>query len=205
MITRNPNQKVRFFESLIFFSDVKLQWRRPEHDAPAIHDDADRPDDPDLAGHHHPDHRSPHVRRHVSSGLRLNAPSQLRINVASGLQRRRHRQHDSAGQHRAGVPLRPSRHDISAHLQMTEPPQLYAAVLFRSFVVRPRSGWQKDTRDAVLNRTRGCSISVLCAPTPGASRAANLFSVVRMRLLAPPHSCSRSIRCLYWRLYSCST
>jgi hypothetical protein len=122
MITRNHNQKVRFFESLIFFSDVKLQWRRPEHDAPAIHDDADRPDDPDLAGHHHPDHRSPHVRRHVSSGLRLNAPSQLRINVASGLQRRRHRQHDSAGQHRAGVPLRPSRHDISAHLQMTEPP-----------------------------------------------------------------------------------
>jgi hypothetical protein len=38
-----------------FFFDVKLQRWRPEHDAPVIRDDdADRPDDPDLAGHHHP-------------------------------------------------------------------------------------------------------------------------------------------------------
>jgi hypothetical protein len=104
---------------------LKLQRRRPEHDAPAIPDDdyadpdADGSHDPDLAGHHHP---NPHVRWDVSSGLRLNVPAQLRIHVASGLQRRRRSRDDSAGPRRAGAPLRPCRDDISARLQMSEPP-----------------------------------------------------------------------------------
>ncbi|GJM93812.1 hypothetical protein PR202_ga10401 [Eleusine coracana subsp. coracana] len=117
---------------------------------PSPYDDADRPDDPDadgphdpdLAGHHHPDHRNPHVRRDVSSRLRFDVPSQLRIKLASGLQRRRRRHHDRAGQRRAGTPLRPSSHDISAHLQMRQPfedgnstQQFHGA----------RSWWQKDT------------------------------------------------------------
>jgi hypothetical protein len=142
-----------------------LQRRRPEHDAPAIPDDYADPDadgshDPGLAGHHHP---NAHVRWDVSSGLRLNVPAQLRIRVASGLQRRRRSRDDRAAPRRAGAPLRPCRDDISARLQMSEPPFKGGDSPRTSWSMgRPVSGGSKT--HATLRCTGTFSVLICSAP-----------------------------------------